>query len=1153
MLAAIALLGCAPLAPVPELTGVEPSRGWMGEATPVRLEGEHLLPALDLGGLDQVDAEFEGWMLVDPPVRLEGVQLVDYTTISATVPAGVEPGVYDLQVQTPTGGEATLTSAFRVTRTRADHLDLSTTSAAYDLGESATLTLSLRDPEGATVPEAALVEIVAESSLNAAGVSFPGGTLAGATALDDGVGLRGQLAADGTATVLALSTLPDDVRFTVRSLDDEGIDPGTLLLSWDRGGLADLVISLPFDPYRAVAGAPFTAHIELQDSFGNPLPDTYARVLVTDDCNDLREIVDVLGSADVELTLTTACPVNHLYAFNSSIESQSEAFEVIPGDLAAFNLLATPTEVTAGSDPLLVLVSAVDAHGNAVVEHQGTFALSDSLGGLDSGRTTCPSFNNGEALCVTYLRAAGDAVVVTATDDTGTTGSADPVVVLVDAPSLLAVEPVTTNVAAGDALAVHVTLTDDWGNAIAIEPAGADPVTFSDDTGTIGCGWTGPVGSGKQAFSCTITRAQAGDRLYAALDSYGLSGSATELVTVVNGALAAVSVSGPSSTVAGDSFLLSLAGYDAYGNAYVVQTDPVVELDDTTGTLDVTSARLDATGAVVVPAVLTGAASAATIGAHQAGVELGRSGAIEVAAAAVSGFEVVAPPWLGLDEDVVIDTWAVDAYGNVVEDYAGTASLTTGADCNSATLTDWQFGLATATITCTDVSLGARFDAVDTLGRTGQSSVVDVVDFACSAGPTAVVTVDGDTEPTRCLAADEVTLDLDASGSTGSPVLFQFVDSDGQRDRGAANLVSRTWTGAGRRVVQVLAARADGCAGETETTAWIAEDDGEPAGPVTIAASASSVATGGATTVSVSATDCNGDVASGQALWVRASLGATSASSTGSGSSITLDASGAGSFTWAFPTGFAGTGTVHVGSWSGGGYGSTTVSVTGDSARPHVVSVDPAGATTSTVTSIVVVFDEPLLTTAVSDVTLTGPSGTVSTTQSLSSDTLTITPASAVDAGSGAWSLTLGTGIRDASGNRLAGAWTSAAASFTSPFGAVGDNLPSVSGCALDTDTFRPDGDDGAGEEADQVTLSPVASGAPAWWWLLVYDLQGERVLSDREAGSASDVSWNGRGDDGIVVSSGDYFLTLYAVDDYENTTTACTDLVRVDHRLEPP
>ncbi len=1152
MVAAFAILACAPLAPTPELLAVEPSRGWTGEGTAVLLEGEHLLPALDVGGLDPVDAEFEGWILASTDVRLEGLHLVDYTTLGATVPPGIEPGVYDIRVLTPTGGEATLTSAFRVTLTRADHLALTTGSAAYDLGEWATLSVALLDPEGLGVAEAASVEIVATSSTGAEGVTLDAGTLADVVVLDDSVGLRGDLAADGTATFLAASTIPDDVNFTVRAVNDDGIDPSAQLLSWDRGGLADLVISLPFDPYRAVAGEPFTARVDLRDSFGNPLPDTYARVLVTDDCNDLRQVVDVVGSAEVEITLTTACPVNHLYAFNAAVESQSEAFEVIAGELAAYEVLATPTAVTAGSDPLLILVTAIDAHGNPVPEHQGTFTLADNLGGLDSSRTACPSFNNGEALCVTYLLAAGSAVV-TATDDAGVTGQSEAVTVSVDEPSALSVEPVSTSAVAGTGFAVHVTLTDAWGNAIEIDPSGADAVGFVDDTGTIACGWTGPVGAGRQAFSCTVTVATSSDLIVASLDSYGLSGEATERVTVDNGALALVTVSTPASTVAGESFVLSLIGFDAYGNGYVVQSDPVVDLDDSTGTIDVGSARLDATGAVSVPAVITGATASAEVVVSQGGVELGRGSGIEVFAAEMSAFAVVAPPWITLDDEVVIDTWAVDAYGNIVEDYTGTAALTTGADCTGATLTDWQFGLATSTTTCTDVSPGARFDVVDTGGNSGQSGLVDVVDTACGGGPSAVLTVDGDTEPVRCLAAGEVTLDLDGSGSTGSPVLFQFVDSDGNRDRGPADLVSRTWTGAGPRVVRMLAARADGCAAETETTAWLGNDDGEPAGPVSVAAGASTVATGAATTVSVSATDCNGDVAAGQALWVRADLGATSATTTGSGSTLTLDGSGASSLTWAFPTGYAGTATLHVGSASAGGYGSTSLSVTGDSARPRVVSVSPAGTTTGTVSAISVEFDEDLLSTAITDVVLTGPSGAVTTTQSLSSSTLTVTPATAVDASLGEWTLTLGTGIRDTSGNRLAGAWTSAASSFTSRFGNVPSTLPTLGGCDVDTDTFRPDGDDGAGEEADEVTITPVSSAAPAWWWLVVSDALGDRVRSDRVLGTVGSISWNGRADDGIVVSAGDYIVTVYAIDDYANTSSACTDLVQVEHRLELP
>ncbi len=1155
MLAVLVLAACAPSGLVPELRAVSPDRGWTGEDTRVSIVGEHLLPALDLGAADPVDAEFEAWIEATPRQRLRGIELVDYQSLSATVPSGIEPGVYDLVVTTPTGGEATLTEAFRVTSTRADHLVVSTGSAAYDLGESATLSLELRDPEDNVVAEALPIEIVATSPSGASGVSFHGGTLQDLTALDEAVGLRGSLNPDGTAEVLALSTEPDDVTFTVRAVGDDGIDDGSTLLSWDAGGLADVEIELPFSPFRTAAGEPFTVGLVLRDQFGNELPDTYARILLTDDCNnDLREIVDVVGSAEVELTLTTACEVDHLYALNTSLSVESEPFEVIPAEHATFDVLATPTEVTAGSEPLLVLVTAVDAYQNTLFDHEGSFTLADSAGGLDLDRTSCPEFNNGEALCVTYLDTAGSAVVVSATDDdSGVAGFSDPVVVSPDAPAVLTVRPLDTTVVAGTPFAVHVEVTDAWANVIEIEPGGADPIEFSDDTGTVECDWTGPLGDGAHAFSCTITVATTDDTLLAAAPRMSLLGAAPDPIDVDNGELAEVTLTAPAGVTAGQSFTLALAGFDAYGNPYLVQSDPVVDLADTTGTLDLAIANLDAAGEAVVSASLTQAGST-TLSASQGGVLLGESAAIEVSAGSMSAFEVDPGPWIVVSEGAVVVVRAIDAFGNTVTSYTGSVTLADDAlACDESTLTGWSSGEATASLDCASVALADVFRAVDGAGRTGASSPVDVVDLECSGGPVADLLIDGDAERVACLAGDEVTVDLDAGASTGTALIYVFTDSEGIRDRGIDAVVARTWNGAGPRDVELLVVEPDGCGSITSARAWVGEDDGEPTGPVTVSVADASVPTGGSTSVSVSATDCNGDVASGQLLFTWVDLGTTTATSTGAGLAITLDGSGEGSFTWSFPGGHAGEATLHVGSASAGGHGDSAVTVTQDSARPHVVSASPTGLETEEVTAITVSFDEDMLESASSDVSLSGPSGAVSTTQSLSGDTLSITPASAIDPSLGTYTLTLGTSFRDEAGNRLAGDWTSGAAAFTTSFGNVPDALPLVAGCAYDLELFRPDGDDGMGEEADSVTITPVTSGAPLWWWLRVEDDEGSRVRSDRAPGTDADVSWDGRGDDGILVASGEYTVTLSPIDAYGNIGTACSSTVAVDHRLELP
>ena len=317
----------------------------------------------------------------------------------------------------------------------------------------------------------------------------------------------------------------------------------------------------------------------------------------------------------------------------------------------------------------------------------------------------------------------------------------------------------------------------------------------------------------------------------------------------------------------------------------------------------------------------------------------------------------------------------------------------------------------------------------------------------------------------------------------------------------------------------------------------------------------SSDLTGDTVAVDVSATDCTGDVAAGQSLFFRADLGTPLLTSTGAGLELVLDSSGTGSFFWDFDTGYAGSATLMASSAGGGAYGSTTVDVDGDTARPQVVAVTPAGIELGIVDSIEVTFNEPILNVSSSSVSLTGPDGDVDLTCTLADDdtVLEITPNSTVDGSLGTWTLSLSGQVRDVDGNGLDGTWSGVRSAASFVFGDVSSSLPDVSSCATSVDTFRPDGDDGASEQADGVLVTPTATASPTWWWLVITDPSGERVRSLREAGTTSGATWDGRGDDGRVVESGDYRLSLWPIDSNENIGDGCDVTVTLAQNVETP
>lgn len=1170
LLVAALAAGCTLDPPPPDLAAVSPAWGYNGETTEIAVAGENFFPTVVVGeaadGGGRIEGTFQAWLEDTAGSHaVEEVRHLGYDRLAGEVPAGIEPGVYDLRVRVPSGLEATLPGAFTVTDTRADHLDLYVSDASYVVGSYAAVTITLQDPAERAVPQAMEVEVRATPASDASSVAdvvFYADGLDGQVPLESGVGVRGRLEEGGTGVVLLTSESRTDVRLEVLPVDDAVVRGDEQVLSWEAGPVNRVELVLPRSPFRTVAGSSFDLTIRLLDAFDNLLEDEPAALLLWDDCgNEITPFVEIVGEGTVPVTLTAACELDTISAFAYETVWTTDTFEVLPGPIDGYAVTAAPPTIVAGEDAL-VFVEAVDAYGNLIPDHDADLHLRDDRGGLDPdlavGEQLCPGFSAGAQVCTATPWTAAAEVVLRAEDEVGRWGAAAPIqVVPADAASvqvLLGPGPV----AAGEEFEVVVRVNDRFGNAVSYDPGGSDPVVFSDDTGTIACRWVGATGGG-QGFACAIEGATDDAAIEATV--LGLSGAAPDVLEVTNGPLALVELE-PQGTgfMAGAAFSLDLRAYDAYGNAYVVQADPVVELTDTAGTMTPDTATLDADGTATVSATVF-ASGTTRLYAGQAGTRLGSSRTFVVAPAALDGLSVEVEPWVSVDEPAAVVLTAVDAYGNAVDSYAGVVSLTPrGVGCEQTTVTDFEDGVAQVALACTTPSLSETLVATDEDGFGGESDVFDVVDLACADGPSAAIAFDGDTYGLACLAeGGSVAVSVETGGSTrgGSGLAVRHFSDGESAVRTLAGSTSFTYTSTGTRRVGALVVAADACADLAEGYVYVGSDDGEPTGPVELSLSAPSASSTGTVTVTAAATDCTGDVASGQDLYVRADLGTPAGTSSGGGLYVTLDTSGGASFAWAFDTGHSGTATIYAGSFGGGALGTATLTVTDDAALPEVVSVDPSGTQSGTIEAVSVVFTEPMLARNMTETQapLTGPDGLVSATYALSADltTLTITPAEPLDAAAGTYTLALTTSVRDVAGNQLDGGWSDAPAALSVPFGDVGSALPTVSSCAQDTDVFSPDGDDGPDADADTVGLTPVATSVPAWWWLLVTDAEGERVRSLRQAGTDPVVAWDGRGDDGRIAEEGTYALALRPIDTYGNVGGACDGAIDLEQHLVVP
>ncbi|MES2641206.1 MAG: Ig-like domain-containing protein [Myxococcota bacterium] len=1172
------LAGCTLSPAAPSIDSVSPTWGYNGEPTEIEISGAHFFPTVIVGDVidpedddGRVEGTFQAWLVGDQTYALEDVQHVSYDVVSAEVPEGVPIGVYDLRVEVPSGLVTTGVDLFTVTDTRADHLHVTVEdfAPAYTVGEEAALTVRLEDPEDQGVRQTLEVEIVAVPSDPLTKVSFEPDGLIDQETIDGGV--RGWLSSTGVGQVKVTSEVVDNILFKVDAVAPTTIEGDEIPLSWAAGDVASVEVLLPSENFQAVAGEPFDVTIRFLDPFGNVLPSAGTTVNLADACTSGSVTSPTwyafgaeVGEGDtVTIELTEACAANKILVNAVEGVGESDTFAVIPAEHVGYTVAPVYPVVTAGAE-LPIFVAAVDEFGNLLTDHTATLTLYDDLGGLDPwrarGEQVCSGFVAGTSFCLVRAWTAGTDVVIRAVDPAGKVGFAEPIeIVPAEASALLVVidEP---SVEAGETFPVTVHALDAYDNSVEFDPTGADPVVWSDDSGTIACVWSGSDESG-QRFDCTIVGAVADANVEARV--LGLVSAAAGPLVVTNAALADVEVDPQGTTfVAGSAFTVALRGFDSFGNAYLVQTDPEIDLTDNAGTLVPDTAVLGPAGTVEVSAVVYRAGTAVRLYASQGGVGLGASRPLLVSPDVLDSLQVDAPAWVSVDEPAAIGITAVDAYGNAVPTYAGSVTLSSaGGGCDTVVVTGFSDGTAHVDLDCPTPQLSDELRATDTAGYAGESDVMDIVDLACADGPTAVLELDGDDDTIRCLAdGASLTVTADSSGSLAgadSIAVRHFTDVESTSVRTPSDSATFTYDTTGTRSIEVLVADARACADLAVGEAYIGSNDGEATGPIIVATSAPTVAAGGTLTVTVAARDCTEDLAAGQRILVRADLGSVGGTSTGSGLTVTLDAVGATIFTWSFvDSGYAGIATVYAGSAGGGAIGSRSVLVTGDSAHPTVLEATPTGTHLGSIESITVTFSEAMTASLFTNlyVPLTGPSGTVSATYTLSADgtTVVVTPNTPIDGSTGSYTLSLSQNLRDLAGNRLDGGWSGVWGPAVFSFGNLVDTVPDITACAASGTTFTPDGDDGAGSDADEVTVTPTAAGSPAWWWFTVYDADETRVRSHRTLGTASQVRWDGRGDDGILRDAGPYRLSISAIDGNGNVGGQCDVTVDLQQYVDP-
>ncbi len=1180
---AAVLAGCAPTLPEAEVERVEPTWGYNGEETAIEIVGTRFLPAVVVAageeGGGRVNAQFQVWLENDNGrFAVGGVELLDYRRLAGVVPEGHATGRYDVDLLTPGGQRLVLDEAFTLQDTRADHLVAEVDSVVQTVNEMSVVRLSLADPDGETVPKDIRVAVRVESDLEAEGVIFQQGGLTEQVDLDDGVGVEGRLFSDGTGYVVLASTVPDDLRVVVESLETDGvIREDSVRILYTTGDARDVTILLPDAGFVASAGEEFAVMLGLQDAFGNPVEDEPGTIWLFEECGDYREQVTFGGSFPhtvlLERASSAGCPVNRLVAAGEA-SGNSVAFSVAPGPVDSLTVFALQSSVVAG-ETLGVLVGAEDAFGNGVGLVDTGISFQDTLGGVVSS-TCSPASGEGFLYCELVLEVASASVLVMAEDPEGHLGLSGSVEVLPADPAALEVVSIGSPVVAGSAFGLEVRVMDFFGNAVPFQPGGVDPIEVDDGTGSAPCMYQEETAPAVYGLECVLETAALAQVLTASVPTLGVA-TTTAPFTVDNGDLAVVDlVLSRASLVAGELVDAALAGFDAYGNAYIVQTDPVVLLSDSVGGLTETPVTLAADGTGQALALQPmGAGDPVVVRASQGGVVLGEAFLV-VEAGPLDSLEVeTAQSWTWLGESLGIDVRGVDAFGNAVPDFVGPVTLSSAQGAALAvSVVDFVDGAGEGSMTWDTAQIADRVQGQDAVGTSGTSSLLDALDPSCPVAPTASLLVDGQAEHVDCLVGGSVTLGLDFSSSTvptGRSLAAYHLVGDGVSQRTTADSFNLKKTEEGAFVLGLVVADDAGCGAESEAIIWLANQDDSVAGPVGVTSFLAQVtagsATSGITTIDVEAQDCEGDAAAGQTLHVRTNLGELGAgpSATGEGLALVLDAAGRGTFDLDLSASlYGGTSSVEAGTLNGASWGAVDVEVLGDDALPWVTDVDPMGQTAEIFSEVVVEFSEGIRASSVVDasVILTGPSGVVawdSLALDATGSVLTGALVQAEDASLGIWSIEVLSSVSDAGGNNpLSGDYSGGSADYVGQFGAVADEGISVSSCQESTAEFVPDGDDGSllglAEEADKVEVTAAAS-ALSTEWLLDVTRSGETVYSFRQVALAATevLEWDGRGFDGAISAVGAYTVGIATVDAHDNVSAPCEIVVELKQRYQQP
>ena len=521
--------------------------------------------------------------------------------------------------------------------------------------------------------------------------------------------MRAMLPADYTFTAADAGT--HVFTATLKTAGSQSItatDTTTASLTGTQSGItvtpaAVSVLAVSANPPTVTAGMPVMLTVTAQDAYGNTVTSYGGTIHFTS--TDPRMLLPAdytftaadMGVHTFTVTPTTAGTQTITVQDAANHITSSATITVNPAATAALRVQA-PASTSAGQ-AFVIQVTAVDGFGNTTPGYTGTvhFSSSDLQAALPADYTFTAA-NNGQASFVVTLFTAGNQTI-TATDTTtaSITGTATVTVNPLAAVALV-VGGFPSPVQAGTEGSFTVTAVDQYGN-VATSYTGTVAFFSTDPQASLPDNYTFTAAdAGTHVFTATLFTA--GTQVLGAYDinDPSVAGGEQDGIVVTPAPVAAFSVTGfPSPVAAGTPGTFTVTAVDAYGNTVTNFADRVsFYSSDSKASLPRSyQFTLGDHGTHTFTATLytAGSQSIGAIDVNNPSIVGTQDGIqvtpLEASALVVSGFP--SPIQAGMSGQFSVT--AVDQYGNVATDYAGTITFYS-SDMDAQLPADYTFTAA---------------------------------------------------------------------------------------------------------------------------------------------------------------------------------------------------------------------------------------------------------------------------------------------------------------------------------------------------------------------------------------------------------------------------------------------------------------------------